>query len=61
MKMLGIEARSAVHLELHADQPQNISKKQSLGPIVFSRVDGDSQKNQKYAHHCKMYSADGPQ
>src|SRR5580704_6412005 len=57
----GIKPRRAVHLELHTDQPQNISKKQSLRPVVFSRVDDDGQKNQEYAYHRKMNSADGPQ
>ena len=64
MKMLvafAIEPRRPPHLESHSRQPQDIPEKQALRPVVLSRIDRRSQRQQKRAHHREMQSAHYPQ
>src|ERR1700732_481517 len=57
----GIEAGCAMDFEFHSEQAQNISKENTLRPIIFSWVDEYCEKSQKNAYHSEMKSADSPQ
>src|SRR6185437_2159371 len=56
-----IEAGSAAHFKPRTREPKNISKKESLRPVILAGIDEDSEKYQKRADDAKMHSTDRPQ
>src|SRR5580704_845325 len=56
-----IEARRALHFELHSGNSQNIAEENALRPIVLARIKKNREKNQKSADHKKMQPAHHPQ